>query len=124
LRSKSLIIKGHIDDLDKAYSEVRVVVAAHQYSGGIPLKIYEALSHGVPCVISNLLAKQMNINEMQGVAIASCADDFIEKSINLYNDEVLWEQKSKNALEFIETFHSGLEWENTIREVLKKFSAN
>jgi hypothetical protein len=35
----------------------------HRFAAGIPLKVIEAMVHGIPCVVSHLLGKQLEITD-------------------------------------------------------------
>lgn len=94
-------ILGKVAELRPLYERARVFIAPHRYAAGIPTKVLEAAAHGVPCVISDLLAIQLGWRN--GVEAISCrtASDFAEGLVQLYSNEELWESIRSNALRAI-----------------------
>ena len=52
---------GHVGDLVPLYESHRIFVAATRFATGIPWKVHEAMAHGIPCIISKLLADQLEL---------------------------------------------------------------
>src|SRR5712692_5865006 len=83
---------GYIEDLTPAYESCRVFVAPHRFAAGIPLKVLEAMSYGVPCVISSLHAEQLEVSDQVEAVVASDAASFAEKVLQLTSDSSLWQR--------------------------------
>lgn len=81
---------GHVNDLVPLYESHRVFVAATRFATGIPWKVHEAMAFGIPCVVSRLLANQLLAKEDEELLVADTPEDFIAKSLKLYEDEDLW----------------------------------
>lgn len=101
--SESIIVTGHVNDLKKFYDSCKLFIVPHRFSSGIPIKLYDAMANGVPCVISKLTAEQMNLKNENLCLIGKDKKDFAEKIIKLNNDKKLWIKLKKNSLEFIKS---------------------
>lgn len=101
LSSSSVKVTGYVDDLEGYYEKCRIFVVPHRYSAGIAWKLQEAMSYGVPCVVSELTANQLNLTDGKEVLVADSTAQFIDKVAQLYQDEELWMRLQQNALKYI-----------------------
>lgn len=101
LLSSSVIVTGYVEDLTEYYEKCRVFVVPHRYSAGIPWKLHEAMSYGIPSVVSKLTASQLDLTDGKEVLVADTSEDFAAKVIKLYQDEELWHTVQHHALNLI-----------------------
>lgn len=97
----SVNLMGHVDNLVPLYETHKIFVAATRFATGIPWKVHEAMAHGIPCVISDLLAKQLGVTDGVEALVASSPAEFIEKSVELYTNNDLWEKIRLEAYKLI-----------------------
>ncbi len=93
-----LKLHGPIADITPLYERARVFVAPTRFASGIPLKVHEAAAHGVPVVLTPLLARQLGWMHEQDVLVAESAEDFAAACLRLYGDQALWERIRAAAL--------------------------
>lgn len=93
----SVNLLGHVDNLIPLYEQHRVFVASTRFATGIPWKVHEAMAHGIPCIISTLLAKQLGVSDGVEALVAATPEEFVEKSARLYTDHLLWQQIRANG---------------------------
>jgi GT2 family glycosyltransferase len=101
LEDANIIVTGYVNDLTEYYEKCRVFVVPHRYSGGIPLKLTEAMSRGIPSVVSRLTAAQLNLTDGVETLIGTSEIEFAQKVIELYQDKQLWQRIQANALDYI-----------------------
>ena len=101
LASPSIVVTGYVDDLEECYNRCRVFIVPHRYAAGIPLKLLDAMSYGIPSVVSDLIASQLNLIDGREVLVSKDADEFAENVINLYRNQQLWENLQENSYDFI-----------------------
>jgi hypothetical protein len=89
---------GAVPDLTKVYSRARVFVAPTRFSAGIPLKVYDAAAHGVPAVVTPLLATQLGWTDGLEALVAQTPKEFASACARLHEDGVLWEGIRMNAM--------------------------
>lgn len=103
-------LMGHVNNLMPLYQTNKIFVAATRFSTGIPWKVHEAMANGIPCVISRLLATQLDIPDDKMAMVCDTKHDYIEKSIKLYTDKQTWQDMRAEAFDYmhrdcnIETF--------------------
>lgn len=97
----AVTLTGYIDDLAPVFNTSRVFVAPHRWAAGIPLKVVEAMSFGVPCVVSSLLAEQLEVTDGTEVLVAAAPEEFAEKIGQLLRDDDLWRRIQRGACAFV-----------------------
>ncbi len=106
---------GRVPDLTSVYDSARVFVAPTRFAAGIPLKCVEAAAHGVPIVMTALLANQLGWEPEVEVLVAETEAAFAEQCVRLYQDPDLWASIRTNALRRFETTYSPRVFAATLR---------
>jgi GT2 family glycosyltransferase/glycosyltransferase involved in cell wall biosynthesis len=119
LASSSIIVTGYVDDITEYYEKCRVFVVPHRFSAGIPLKLEEAMSYGIPAVVSELTASQLNLVDGHEVLVAKDADEFAKKIIKLYKNEDLWNLIRSNSLKSIQIRCNPILMEQKLKQILE-----
>ncbi|QSR89725.1 glycosyltransferase [Methylacidiphilum caldifontis] len=88
---------GHLEDIRPFYEQCRVFIAPTRYAAGIPMKVHEAASYGVPVVTTSLIAEQLSWNHGEELLVADSPEDFAECCLKLHSDETLWESIREQA---------------------------
>ena len=103
LASPAVRIAGVVDDLSDLYNQSRVFIAPTRYGAGIPHKVHEAAAHGLPTVVTPLLAEQLKWRDGYEIAVGSDARSFAEACIRIHETKQQWQDLRTNALARIET---------------------
>jgi glycosyltransferase involved in cell wall biosynthesis len=98
--SPNIIVTGTVEDLWEYYNNCKVFVVPTRYAAGISLKLLECLSHGLPAVVTPLIAQQLGIGK-EIVSIGSDPQDFANEIITCYTDKRIWNRLRKNGLTYI-----------------------
>jgi len=98
LSTECIRVLGTRDDLTSFYDDARVFVVPTRYAAGIPYKAHEAAAHGVPMVVSRVIADQLEWCDEEDYLVGSDAREFAENCCRLYKDPHLWQQLRSNAL--------------------------
>ena len=101
--SKFVIVTGYVPNLQEYYDKCRVFIVPHRYAAGIPWKLQEAMSYGIPSVVSELIASQLNIKDGKEALVAKDSEEFVEKIKLLYEDERLWFEIQQSAVNYMMT---------------------
>lgn len=96
-----LNLLGHVPSLIELYQSRKIFVAPTRFSTGIPWKVHEAMAHGIPCVISRLLANQLAIPDDEMAMVCDTPEDFVIKIERLYSDENLWQKTRQAAFNYM-----------------------
>ena len=94
-------LKGRIDSLDELYRDCRVFIAPTRFAAGLPHKVHEAAAHGIPAVVTPLLARQLGWRHEQEVLVGENPESFARECLRLYRDADLWERLSSAAREAV-----------------------
>jgi len=91
-------LHGPADDLTPLYDSCRVFIAPTRFAAGTPYKIYEAAANGLPCVATDLLARQLRWTPGTDLLTAPVNDTrrFAAQIAMLYRTETIW-TKLRNA---------------------------
>jgi glycosyltransferase involved in cell wall biosynthesis len=99
--SASVEFAGFVPDLEPEYDSHRIFVVLNQFSAGIPLKLVEAMSRGVPAVESELTARQLGLVDGDAVLIGHTPEEFAHKIASLYGDPALWRRVREGGLRYV-----------------------
>jgi glycosyltransferase involved in cell wall biosynthesis len=94
-------LHGRVDDLSTYYDQCRLFIAPTRFAAGIPHKVHEAVSKGVPCVVTSLLAKQLEWETEEGILSADTPEEFATACAKLYEDDALWMRVRRKGLEAV-----------------------
>jgi len=119
LESTGVKVLGYVRDLSESYDAFRIFVVPHRYSAGIPWKLSEAMSRGLPAVVSPLTANQFSLTDGEEVLVGNTPKEFAGKVIQLYRDEALWNAIRENALSFIRKTHDPADLKSRLADIIR-----
>ena len=85
-------LRGPVGDPEPLYDSHRLVVAPTRFAAGLPYKLHEAASFGVPIVATELLAAQLGWDDALLAADPADPAAFAAQVVRLYRDQALWER--------------------------------
>ncbi len=109
---------GHMKSLDEVFETSRLFIAPTRYAAGIPHKVHEAASRGLPSVVTSLLADQLGWEHEQEILAANTAAEFAACCIRLYRDQSLWSNLQDKGLRAVERDCSELGFRETLHSLL------
>ena len=85
-------LRGAVADLTPLYDGHRVFVAPTRVAAGLPYKVHEAASYGLPVVATELLRQQLGWTDGRDLLAVDAADPegFAARVVALYRSEALW----------------------------------
>jgi GT2 family glycosyltransferase/ubiquinone/menaquinone biosynthesis C-methylase UbiE len=99
---------GFVEELAPLFDRCRLSVAPLRYGAGTKGKIYTSLSHGLPCVSTNVGAEGMNLVDGKDVLVADTPEAFAACVVRLHEDETLWKQMSASGIDYVKA-HASLD---------------
>jgi GT2 family glycosyltransferase len=111
------VIDG-VPDIADVLRTARVMVAPTRFAAGIPMKVHEAASHGVPCVMTDLLARQLGWRETGVVAVQAVPDLLAQAIVRLARNPDVWHNCQQLQAKLVAQDCDPARFEATIREVL------
>jgi glycosyltransferase involved in cell wall biosynthesis len=120
LATSSVKIVGRVGDLTEIYNAARVFVAPTRYAAGVPQKVYEAASRGLPVVATSLLASQLGWEDGNPFLVGKDSDSFAQKCIELHRNITLWEKLRDAGMERIRRECSVEVFESNLKDCLTR----
>jgi glycosyltransferase involved in cell wall biosynthesis len=113
-------LRGPVAETEKLYDSHRIFVAPTRYAAGLPYKVHEAASRGLPVVATKLLAGQLGWLDGDELLAVDPADvaGFAAAIVRLYRDAALWQRLRDGALARIQAEHGREQYVKAVREVL------
>jgi len=93
-------LRGMVADTVPLYDSHRLFVAPTRIAAGMPYKVHEAASFGLPVVAADLLCRQLDWRNEHELLSAPVDDPaaFAGQVVRLYRDPVLWQSLREAAL--------------------------
>ena len=99
---EGFLIKGRVENVEKVFSESKVLLAPIPFGAGIKGKLLESMQYGLPNVTSTIGAEGMNGNLPWNGFVCDDENEFVEKSVSLYQKDSDWLPLQKKGFEIIE----------------------
>jgi glycosyltransferase involved in cell wall biosynthesis len=124
LAGENIKILGRIDDLSGVYNDSRLFIAPTRYSAGIPHKIHEAASRGLPVAATSLLAKQLDWSGETDLLVGDDPIEFAKQCIRLHSEPQTWGSIRAGALKRITNECSPAAFKANLRSILNGSNRN
>jgi len=113
-------LRGPVADTDGLYNSHRLFVAPTRYAAGLPYKVHEAASLGLPVVATELLRAQLGWTDGRELLAVDPADpaEFARCIVRLYRDEPIWRRLRDGALARIRAEHERNRYAQAVLAVL------
>ena len=98
LASESVIVTGFQPDVATFFDRIRLSVAPLRYGAGVKGKINQSMGFGVPVIATPIAIEGMSLSNGEEIIVAEEPKEFAQALVRLYQDQVLWERISRNAL--------------------------
>ena len=104
-KKEGFLIKGFTDDVNEVMQQARVCLAPIRFGAGLKGKLVDAMLNGTPCVTTTIGAEGMFGSEVSGLDangfIEDTPESFANKAVQLYQNEILWNEKQQNGFQVI-----------------------
>ncbi len=118
LASESIRIHGRVAELAPFFDAARVFVVPTRFAAGIAHKVHEAAAHGLPMVVTPLIAQQLGW-ATQELLIGNEAQDFAAACLRLHGDAPCWASLRAALLTAVERDCSALVFSSAVQEILR-----
>ncbi|WP_396600297.1 glycosyltransferase [Algibacter sp. R77976] len=119
---QGFLIKGFAEDVNEVMQHAKVCLAPIRFGAGLKGKLIDAMKNGVPCVTTSIGAEGMFGDLNANGFIADNPDVFVEKAIQLFQDEPLWESKQQNGFKIVNLRFNKNEQQDSFINRLKETS--
>jgi GT2 family glycosyltransferase/glycosyltransferase involved in cell wall biosynthesis len=118
LASSHIVVAGYVDALEEYYEKCRVFVVPLRFGAGISLKLIEAMSQGIPAVVTAVGATGLGLEDRREALIARDDGEFVDKVVELYEDATLWAAVQRAALDHVRRQYSSHVMRGRLAEAL------
>jgi O-antigen biosynthesis protein len=99
---------GSVPDLADEYARARVFIAPTRFAAGVPFKVHEAFSYGLPVVSSRLISEQLghggtDTNALLAATVNDDGQEFAAACLKLLSDDDLWLEKREAGVAHIKS---------------------
>ncbi|UOE38181.1 glycosyltransferase [Chryseobacterium oryzae] len=113
---EGFLVKGRAENVEFIFNEYRILLAPIPFGAGLKGKLWESMQFGLPNVTTTVGAEAMHKDLPWNGFIEDSDEMFVEKAIELYQSETLWNLANENAYEilkqmFDKQLYVGLFWE-------------
>lgn len=106
LAAPDIIVTGHVPDLAPFYAASRLAIAPLRFGAGIKGKVLEAMSYGLPVVMTPVAAEGAHARPDEDALIAATPAEFAAAIVRLYHDDELWRRLSQNGQALVASWFS------------------
>ena len=116
LAGPAVRVHGKVEDLGRFYAAARVFIVPTRYAGGIPYKAHEAAAHGLPMVVSPLIARQLDWFER--VPVGAGAAGFADACLRLHREPAEWAAVRRRVLAAVHRDCAPIAFQHTVQAIL------
>ena len=101
---EGFLIKGRADSVERVMKKTKVCLAPLRFGAGIKGKLIDAMQFGVPTVTTDIGAESMHGEFPWNGIIANQPHKFAEAAVELYTNEIKWQQAGENGAQILNNF--------------------
>lgn len=103
---ESIFVTGFVDDMIDTITQSSVYISPLRYGSGTKNKVLEAMAAGMPVLLSPVSCEGINglIDEENSIFVDE--DEWVEKTIEVLQNEVLQRKIAENGRKYVGDFHS------------------
>ena len=119
MRREGINAAGFIENLEDIYTKYRIFMAPLLSGAGIKGKVINALSYGIPTILTPMAAEGIGLRHRYDCMIARTPQEWASSIKELYYDKTLWESISKASREYAIQQYSFSEGRRMMREIFE-----
>lgn len=119
IEREGIVVHGRVEDLDPLLASSRLSVAPLRFGAGVKGKVNQAMSRGLPVVLTTLAAEGMHLRDSVDALVADHAKGMAEAIDRVYHDEALWTRLSDAGLDNVRRHFSTDRAVHSLRRALE-----
>ena len=94
------------------------------FGAGLKGKLWESMNFGIPNITTSVGAEAMHRNLPWNGFIEDCDENFIEKSIELYQNKNIWETSQENGFNISKNIYDKILYINHLNNKIENIKEN
>jgi glycosyltransferase involved in cell wall biosynthesis len=123
-KKENFLIMGRAIDAQEVVQEALVVLAPLRFGAGIKGKLLEAMKCGTPSVTTFIGSESMHGDLPWNGFITDDVADFVNATVQLYQDKSIWHKAQKNGFKIINQRYSKGLFESDFRAKIESLRSN
>ncbi|WP_162617871.1 glycosyltransferase [Salinicola halophilus] len=119
LASEDVVLEGYVEDVATLFDAHRLFIAPLLSGAGIKGKVLEAMSFGLPCVLTPIAAEGTGLVDGVSARIVQSPADWVAAIDELYADADRWQSLSESSLGVARTHFSFARGREQMRHILR-----
>jgi glycosyltransferase involved in cell wall biosynthesis len=119
MRNKNIIFHGFVDDLEKLYDSLDIVINPVRCGAGLKIKNVEALTHGIPLITTSHGASGIEDGASKAFLIGNTPNEYLLAFNKLVENYDFRKRLSENAFEYAQLNFSEKKCYADIFKILK-----
>lgn len=99
IEGEGVVVHGRVADLAPLHAQALVSVAPLRFGAGVKGKVNQAMSHGLPVVLTTIAAEGMHLRDGVDALVVDSPEAFADAILRLAHDESLWLSVSDASVE-------------------------
>ncbi len=118
------LIKGRAESVEDVFNESRILLAPIPFGAGIKGKLLDSMTLGLPNITTTIGTEGMHGNLPWNGAIEDNRDAFVQKAVEFYTDEHLWQMAQENGYKILENRFLKDQFSAVFKEKILEVSAD
>ena len=119
---EGFLINGFAEDVNVVMQQAKVCLAPIRFGAGLKGKLVDAMQNGTPCMMTSLAAEGMFENLQPNGFIEDNPQEFANKAVQLYQKEILWNEKQQNGFQIINKRFNKVEFQQKLALILEEIT--
>jgi glycosyltransferase involved in cell wall biosynthesis len=121
---EGFLVKGRAENVKFLFNQYRVLLAPIPFGAGLKGKLLESMQFRLPNVTSSIGAEAMHKDLPWNGFIEDSDEKFVEKAIELYQNETVWNQANENDDEILKEVFNKQLYVNSFWEKISEIKNN
>ncbi len=121
---EGFLIKGWVSNLDRELQQNRISLAPLRFGAGIKGKLTQSMQNGTPSVTTPIGIEGMHKSMPWAGEVAADPEDFAQKAVTLYQNEVKWSKKQGRGVQICNQLYAKVELGKAFFNHLKNLCGN
>ena len=119
---EGFLINGFAEDVNVVMQQAKVCLAPIRFGAGLKGKLVDAMQNGTSCMMTSLAAEGMFDNLQHNGFIEDNPQEFANKAVQLYQKEILWNEKQQDGFEITNKRFNKNEFQQKLALILEEIT--